>query len=532
MTGRNFEGALEVMSNSDWQLTARLPENLPPGKYTLQSHNGSGAAWGWSTPIAMEVPEPVPVPSPEVLDPAHWGALPDGKTDCAAALQACINAAAERACSVQLGAGTYLISHPLRIPASDAPVNLLGAGMGLHDWKRGEDRHRLEGTHTVITGPDREEPLPGLLTIESVGCRVEGINFLNGVNGACQRCVTVAAPRVVVTGCRFLMPDAMPAVPTADRMPHSVESAALHLEAAGSSFIVVEDCEFHHLGIGIQIGRRDAGGASVFTNDVRISRCRFTGYFPGLYCKGDQVPIFYSGFRCISVVTVAAKRVIVENNTMRGADRTRGRTLNRMFLSVNSANRHLFISGNRGTDVGHHASLGPGLDENMGEQILFHFRYRDGGIFRTRDADTDSVTLDLADPSLRGNVSSKNFDGNTLFIDVTTPLGSRVPDDVGQNQHWMVLICDGRGLGQFRIVTGIERGEHSARLLLDRPWRLTPDAGSRIVLQACYHQNHVVANHVDTGGVDDQHKSHGTVFGSTASRISSRTTNTGTSPAE
>jgi hypothetical protein len=511
IVGASFKGWLEVVAASDWQLSARLPEDIPPGNYEVQCHNGTGADWGWSAPVSIRIEMPAQTASAETLNPANWGALADGGTDCTDALQACLDAAALKGCTVRLAAGTYRISRPLRISAG-SPVQLLGAGAGTHRWTREEDRHVIDGSHTVLTGPADAEPLPELLSVESAGSRLEGINFINGVNGACQRCVTVAAPGVVVARCRFITPDAMPKVPMAERVPHSVESAALHLEAAGSSFIAVEECEFHHLGIGIKIGRRDASGTPVFTDDVRISGCRFTGYFPGLYCKGEKMAIFYSGFRCIGVVTMAGRRVIVENNTMRGADRTHGRTLNRMFLSVNSANRHIFVSGNRGTDVGHHASLGPGLDENMGEQLMFHFRYSDGGIFRVNEADTGSVTLDLADPSLRGDVTSKNFDGNTLFIAVTTPLGSRVPEDVGRNHHWMVLVCDGRGLGQFRIVTGIERSEHDARLLLDRPWRITPDASSRIVLQACYHQNHVVGNHVDTGGVDAEHKSHGTIF--------------------
>ena len=512
LDGVSFQGWVDVLSASEWQLTARLQEDLPPGDYKFQCHNGTGSEWGWSAPAILKIPQPNAAVSTEIINPGDWGAVADGKTDCANALQACIDSASQRGGTIRLAAGTYRISRPLRIPASRFPVQLLGAGAGTHHWTREEDRHVIEGVHTILTGPADAAPLPELLHVEAVGSRLEGISFINGVDGACQRCVTVAAARVEVRRCMFITPDAMPKVVPEMRVPHSIESAALHLEASDSSFIVVEDCEFHHLGIGIQIGRRDASGAPVFTNDVRISGCRFSGYFPGLYCMGEKVPIFFSGFRCISVVTMAGKRVIVENNTMRGADRTHGRTLNRMFLSVNSANRHLFVSGNRGTDVGHHASLGPGLDENMGEQLMFHFRYPDGGIFRVNEADAGSVTLDLADPSLRGEVTSKNFDGNTLFIAVTTPLGSKVPEDVGCNHHWMVLVCDGRGLGQFRIVTGIERSEHGARLLLDSPWLVAPDSGSRIVLQACYHQNHVVGNHVDTGGVDAEHKSHGTLF--------------------
>jgi hypothetical protein len=43
----------------------------------------------------------------------------------------------------------------------------------------------------------------------------------------------MSAPRGVVAHCRFLTPDAMPKIPSAERVPHTIESAALHLEAVG-----------------------------------------------------------------------------------------------------------------------------------------------------------------------------------------------------------------------------------------------------------------------------------------------------------
>jgi hypothetical protein len=109
-------------------------------------------------------------------------------------------------------------------------------------------------------------------------------------------------------------------------------------------------------------------------------------------------------------------------------------------------------------------------------------------------------------------VTSRNFDGKTLFTAVSSPLGSRVPESVGVKPGWMLFICGGRGVGQYRRVTGIVRGEGWVRLSVESPWRVRPDAGSRLVLQVCYHQNHVVNNWIDAGEIDPIHKSHGTVF--------------------
>jgi hypothetical protein len=523
--GRNFSGpnvqvwlsgdsvsiSLEVRSSDAWQIEVTLPPHLSAGHYSIQCHNGMGAALGWSESASMAIPDRPQRSFERVFRASEYGALPNQLDPCDASLQACLQAASKQGGTVLLEPGIYRLSQPVCI-LSGCPVRLCGAGMGGHQWTRAEDCHRVDAEATQWVCSESGCGLPELLRVEADNSVVEGITFVNGVDGGLQRCVTVVGAGVVVEGCRFITPDLMPKVTPDEREAHSVESAALQLETSGNADLLVQHCDFHHLGMGIQIGGPGHSATPTRTDGVRITECSFTGYFPGLYKKGEEVEIFYSGFRCIAVVNAWGSRCIVEKCRMQGADRTGGRCMNRMVLSLNSSNRHMFVSGNRGEQVGNHRSLGEGLDHNMGEQIMFHFRAEDGGIFQALKADSESVTLDLNDKRLSGEVTSRNFDGKTLFTAVSSPLGSRVPESVGVKPGWMLFICGGRGVGQYRRVTGIVRGEGWVRLSVESPWRVRPDAGSRLVLQVCYHQNHVVNNWIDAGEIDPIHKSHGTVF--------------------
>ncbi len=523
--GRNFSGpkvcvwlsnqavsiALQLVGSDAWQIEVELPEDLPAGEYRIRCHNGMGASIGWSEAADITIPERLQPSFERTFRATDYGVLPNQPLPCDGSLQACLNEAAAQGGTVLLEPGVYRLSQPVRIPQGH-PVHLRGAGMGGHQWDRADDCHRVAPEATQWVGSESDRGLSELLRVEADNSVVEGISFVNGVDGGLQRCVTVVGAGVVVEGCRFITPDLMPKVTPDEREAHSVESAALQLETPGNAGLVVQHCDFHHLGMGIQIGGPGHSTAPVRTNEVRVSECSFTGYFPGLYKKGKEVEIFYSGFRCIAVVNASGSRCIVEKCRMQGAGRTGGRCLNRMILSLNSSNRHMFVSGNRGENVGNHRSLGDGLDFNMGEQIMFHFRAEDGGIFQALSADSDSVTLDLKDKRLSGEVTSRNFDGNTFFAAVSSPLGSRVPESVGIKAGWMVFVCGGKGMGQYRRVTEALRGDGWVRLSVESPWRVPPNSGSRLVLQVCYHQNHVVKNWIDTGEMDPVHKTHGTVF--------------------
>ncbi len=81
-------------------------------------------------------------------------------------------------------------------------------------------------------------------------------------------------------------------------------------------------------------------------------------------------------------------------------------------------------------------------------------------------------------------------------------------DEVGKNDYWIAFICAGRGVGQWRVVTGAQAGT----LTMDTPWRVVPDESSRVVLTVSYRQNIVYANTINNSELDREHKNHGVIF--------------------
>ena len=152
-------------------------------------------------------------------------------------------------------------------------------------------------------------------------------------------------------------------------------------------------------------------------------------------------------------------------------------------------------------DVGNHSSLGA-INRNMGEQFMFHIAYDPGGIFRVSKATERTVTFNLADPRLKGEIKGK--------LTVTSPAGTAVRDEVGKNDYWIVFICAGRGVGQWRVVSCQESpGGNPDR---GHSVRVAPDASSRVVLTVSYRQNIVYANTIQNTELDREHKNHGVIF--------------------
>jgi hypothetical protein len=71
-------------------------------------------------------------------------------------------------------------------------------------------------------------------------------------------------------------------------------------------------------------------------------------------------------------------------------------------------------------------------------------------------------------------------------------------------------------VGQYRSVSRCERGARDVTLHIDRPWRVTPDSTSRVVLTAAYRRIAIHGNELDGGWNDPLIKSHGVTFWSVA----------------
>ena len=136
-----------------------------------------------------------------------------------------------------------------------------------------------------------------------------------------------------------------------------------------------------------------------------------------------------------------------------------------------------------------------GTDQNVGEMILFEANERFAYYGPLADAGPDSVTLPATVPrtpderlgSVKREMLAHDAEGNE------TPFWPPDEDD-GSNEpplaEYFVTVLWGRGLGQTRRVAARE----GTALRLDRPWRVAPEAGSRVVVHTAFYRNHIVGN--------------------------------------
>jgi len=500
---------LTVNSANPYHLEAALPSNLPSGVYRVWAHNGTGGRFGWSEATTIRV-EPVPnVAELQVFSADEFGAVPDDQSDDAQALQSACDAAARAGGGViRLSPGCYRLDRTIVLPKeAGRGIHLVGCGRGQHD----PQMHALAGRHTVLRSSDKIAPPAVLVQVGARRSRLADVNFINGADGGGQMCVDVNAHDVVVERCRFIVLDRRPPVETSGKNRGIIDTGALQLDAPGESNIVVQQCEFFTSGAGIRIGLEAARARYPYTDYVCIRDCLFRGYFTGVYKvlgrKGAPAGFIgpkESGYRCCGVTNDNGKYTIIERCDFAGADREHGRVMNRAIQCHNSAVRGQYWAHNRAHDVGNHSSVGK-VNRNMGEQLMFHFAYEGGGLFNVTDAGTASMSVDPADAKYAGPRPTPSIYTHDLR-------GSVVPEDVANNDHWVVLVCAGKGVGQFRVVRGVERSPERITLRVEPPWRVVPDATSRVVLQVMYRQNIVYANAIDSGLLDPEHKSHGVIF--------------------
>jgi hypothetical protein len=141
-----------------------------------------------------------------------------------------------------------------------------------------------------------------------------------------------------------------------------------------------------------------------------------------------------------------------------------------------------------------------GTDQNVGETILFEGNHRTAYFGPLAAADGQSVTLPKtlpATPDNRlGNVKREQLAHDAAGQE--TPYWPPAVDDGSGEpplREYFVTILSGRGQGQTRRV--VARTEE--KLVLDRPWRSAPAAGSVVAVATMFHQNLIVGNHTPDG---------------------------------
>jgi hypothetical protein len=139
-------------------------------------------------------------------------------------------------------------------------------------------------------------------------------------------------------------------------------------------------------------------------------------------------------------------------------------------------------------------------DQNVGETILFEGCERIAYHGPLAAAGSQSVTLPATLPTTPddrlGTVQREQ-----LAHDATGKETPFWPPDVDQGGpeaplgEYFATILRGRGLGQTRQVVG-RKGE---TYLLDRPWRVAPQAGSLVLVHTAFWRNHLVGNRTVDG---------------------------------
>ena len=141
-----------------------------------------------------------------------------------------------------------------------------------------------------------------------------------------------------------------------------------------------------------------------------------------------------------------------------------------------------------------------GTDQNVGEMILFEGNHRTMFFGPLAGADPRSATLPATLPhtpdarlgSVKREQLAHDADGReTPFWPPDADDGSDEPP-LGE---YYVTVFSGAGQGQTRRVVA-RAGE---RLIVDRPWRVAPEAGSVVAVGTMFYQNLIVGNSTPDG---------------------------------
>ena len=141
-----------------------------------------------------------------------------------------------------------------------------------------------------------------------------------------------------------------------------------------------------------------------------------------------------------------------------------------------------------------------GTDQNVGEMILFEACERIAYYGPASAATAASVTLparlestpdDRLGSVKRAQLAHDAAGHETPFWPSNADLGGDEPS----TGEFFVTILRGRGLGQTRRVTA-RQGE---TYLLDRPWRVAPEAGALLLVHTGFYRNHIIDNRTVDG---------------------------------
>lgn len=420
---------------SDYWIDVRLPTNLQPGAYRLWAEV-AGQRWPDIGAIAVQIAARVQPAARTVAvstAPALYQALQD---------------LAGTGGVVRLGDGRYPLDAPLRVPAG---VQVQGAGAGRTVLAFGKGVAATPGLVKTAASYEQSarapDPVPGRDGLPAVA----GVLMFGSDTGLAD--LSIEGGGTLQQG-----------IAIAGTRSRPVERVRL------SGIRVGDLASFQS-----KHGQTEAVLAR-HVHDLEVRHSMLIGNGPALYLEDVAGSAFIGnalGGQGEGVITGregGLRRSRIENNRLLSKQGGAPQAVRAIWLSTlfgSTYENH--IAGNTGADF--HPP--PGTDQNRGEAILLETALSHPYFGHPAGAGADSLTLPADGPDwglLDANDQAR-----------ATPLES-----------YFAVVLDGPGQGQVRRV--VARDGHTLRL--ERPWRLTPDGGSTVLLTELFHRNLIVGNDI------------------------------------
>ncbi|MDP2990744.1 MAG: glycosyl hydrolase family 28-related protein, partial [Kiritimatiellota bacterium] len=448
--GKYFDRQNHFTYQLDFEIIFETPPDAPEGKYEVWVHKGTGGWFGWCVqPLLMEVKKDAPANRP-VFKVNDFGAVGDGLSDDTGAIQKAIEKArAAGGGIVLIPAGVYAIRSPLflhpkvhlkgirREMSSIRVVDQLGFGGEYldQDWQ-GYARDFLPYIQ-------KAKPLPMIYV-----CSESSVADLELIGGA----------KTAFNLYSFAGRDEF----------HDFTLTRCSLENTNASIYTSAR--------GFEPDRGCFGGGNPW-RQVRITHNIFKGGGVGTYSARNECivsdnvtePAAGGEWGTSGGFSTAGRHNIVENNVVKNANRGYGGA----GIWAQKNNGENFVARNKFLDGGKHKGAGEGFLLEIGAGG------HDSWIGRVYAAGADWFE------------ASYNAGGQGLQKPPFSEPGAKPAFKPDEYKDLFVIICKGKGLGQYRVI----KGNTEQRLSLESPWRVVPDSNSWVVVRRMYY-NGIFMNNI------------------------------------
>jgi hypothetical protein len=420
-----------VTSVNPYRVQFTVPSTLsdgvtpfPNGTYEVWVHNGHGGSYGWSGPLTLTVAAPYAWPSDpgSTFNVQNYGAIGQGDTNPNEDDTAAIN-------SALLAAEIYAYSdgrttpHPATV-YFPAGTYLLSQGIGMSN----SIRFMGAGMNSTILRCNA-----AFASSNSAGLLSCGGTYSQNID---VRDMTLDTNQVLFSTWSYALNVGSN---RCDNF-HLTNTCVKELYVPGS---YIEGCAGFTSVTHLTISGCTFIGGEVFLDDgyqVAISNCTFDNDSGSIRSLGPRGESEFS----------------VTNCTARD-DYDPGSPGQGRFIAASSdfCTQSNYYIGNNTT------SLTPPLNNNSGEQVLC-----EGGYSQDEGSPTAEATNPVA------NTSTATFSNLNLNLGGTT-------DGTG-NTAWAATIVSGKGLGQYRLITGYDAGAQT--ITVSPAWNVLPDANSIVII--------------------------------------------------